>query len=215
LKPGLVSQIFAEYDSLAPVALRLLYEELVQQGMFEAEHVSPSTKRCIRQIRGRLHYRVLSDVTLAPLVEARVSQLADVYYRMKRRLLVITSGTRTPEQQARAMFIKLRQGGRYRSLYRRREAAAEIRQTYRAGRRQRMSRQEIIASMAAVIRQQMLREVYISEHLREGAVDIRSRGMSRSRKRALRRAARRFRGLRLMPQERRPPHFHLQVDVDP
>jgi hypothetical protein len=147
-------------------------------------------------------------------VEACVSRLADRFHRRKRRVLVITSGTRTPYTQARAMYSKLIRRARYRRLYRKRELAEEIRQSFYAARRvrPRLRRREVIARMAATIRQQMDRGLYVSEHLREGAVDLRSRNLRRSQKVVLERTVRELCGLKLNREERTPPHFHLQVD---
>ena len=66
--------------------------------------------------------------------------------------------------------------------------------------------------MTDTIREQMSRGLYVSEHLREGAVDLRSRNLRRRHKIVLERTVRELQGLKLNREERIPPHFHLQVD---
>jgi hypothetical protein len=57
----------------------------------------------------------------------------------------------------------------------------------------------------------MDRGVFISAHLRAGAVDIRNRDMTVTEKRALVAAVSEVGGVTAL-EESRPPHYHLQVD---
>ena len=149
-------------------------------------------------------------------VEHRVSQLADHFFAKARRELVITSGTRSPEEQATAMYLKLILRSDLRRLYRKWEAAQEIKRAYSAGWTKRLRRPQIIAAMADVIRAQMKEGIYVSPHLKAGAVDIRSRSWRAGTKAAFQRAAASFSGLRLLREEKTPPHFHLEIlDTDP
>ena len=108
------------------------------------------------------------------------------------------------------MYGKLARRLRYRSLYKKRELAEEIRQTYLAARRRGKRAAEIIAAMTATIEDQVRRGLYVSAHLKRVAVDVRSYDMPRRVRRALQRAVASFEGMSLL-REKRPPHFHLEV----
>lgn len=162
-----------------------------------------------------LSFRALPGVVLSPEVARQLDLVAAPYLRRTRRQLVVTSGSRTVESQAAAMYAKLRKGRRLLRLYRHRALALEVIKAYRAARRRRMGRGATLAAMAAVMRRQVASGEYVSAHLRHGAVDIRSRGMRRRHKRVFRWLVGRTRGVRLIKEERHPPHFHLEVDPPP
>jgi hypothetical protein len=155
----------------------------------------------------RCHER-LPEVQLEPEIERRLAAIAGRYFRATGRRLVVTSGTRGPESQAEAMYIKLRLGVNLLRQYRDRASVLEIRDAWRQTKRAGGGREECIAAMATAIARQMSEERYISRHLRSGAVDVRSRNMTRKDKAALLRSAREEPGVRIM-EEGRPPHFHL------
>ena len=72
-------------------------------------------------------------------------------------------------------------------------------------------REERVAALERVIRAQIDRGVFISAHLREGAVDIRNRDMTQAEKRAFLDGVDEVGGV-LALEESRPPHYHLQID---
>jgi len=216
LDPLFVERVAADFGGFAPVALREADTALETMGLLEDDELRPVVERCRKEIQRTLHYRVQPHVRLTLPVEHRVSQLADHFFAKARRELVITSGTRSPEEQATAMYLKLILRSDLRRLYRKWEAAQEIKRAYSAGWTKRLRRPQIIAAMADVIRAQMKEGIYVSPHLKAGAVDIRSRSWRAGTKAAFQRAAASFSGLRLLREEKTPPHFHLEIlDTDP
>ncbi len=147
-------------------------------------------------------------VVVPEALEARLEAVARALFRATGRRLLVTSGTRSAERQAAAMYVKARLGSNLRRVYRS-DLAAPIVRAYRRGRKNKATKAEIVAEMAAVIEAQMARGLYISRHLRAGAIDVRSRGLSRNERQALRAAIRADGGIRLL-EEGRPPHFHLE-----
>jgi len=137
-----------------------------------------------------------------------MEQIAAEFRRRTGQRLHVTSGTRTPDQQARAMYDKIRLGQRLTRLYRDYDAASEIQTAYRRNRRQ--GRAATVRAMAAVIRTQMGRGCYISRHLYASAVDVRSRNLSRRNRRVFRSVVQSVGGVQLL-EEGTPPHFHLQL----
>lgn len=157
-----------------------------------------------------LPFTMESDVVMSPPLRRTVAELAQAFRASAGRSFHVTSGTRTPLGQARAMFDKLASGGRLTGLYRDYDAARQIEEAYRRTRR--AGRGPCVAAMARVVSEQIARGLYISRHLHSGAVDIRSRDMSGRERRAFRSLVARRRGVRLL-EEGRPPHFHLEFPV--
>ena len=214
LEQGFAERIALDFGGVgyATVVLRELGRGIEAGGLEQQPELKLLGERALKQLHRHVHYEVLPHVALPMEIELAVARLADRFYSRARCPLVITSGPRTPESQAFAMYLKINQGASLRGLYRKTEAAQEIRKAYDAGRRARKKHGPIIADMAEVIRQQMARGVYISPHLKGGAVDIRSRTLNRRAKIALQDAVARFRGMRLIREEKIPPHFHLEIN---
>ncbi|WP_437876412.1 hypothetical protein [Sorangium sp. So ce513] len=154
-------------------------------------------------------YQVLPGVTLPANIAAKVEQIDRGYARRTREHLVITSGTRDAHRQARAMFTKMRLGEDILQLYRNKAAAREIKKAYQANARK--PPEQVVAAMEAVIQDQIDRGIYISAHLRRGAVDVRNRTMSPKQKRAFLESTAEVGGV-LVIDESTPPHYHLQID---
>ena len=148
------------------------------------------------------------NVSLPEAVAGRLNRIARRFFVETGRRVLVTSGTRGPHGQAAAMYTKLTRGRSLLALYRNRDAARQIQAVYSAGRRSRASRARIVSSMAEVIETQMKRGVYISRHLVSGAVDLRSRGLSRRERSSLRTAVRAETRVTVL-EEQHPPHFHL------
>jgi hypothetical protein len=153
----------------------------------------------------------LPDVSLSAEVEARLARIADAYFRRTGKPLVLTSGTRDAERQAQAMVEVLRLGGDIVRLYRNKAAARELKRAYDLARQSNRSQPETVDALAAVLRAQMDRGVYVSAHLRAGAVDVRSYDMSAADRRAFVEGAREVGGAEVI-EESAPPHFHLQLE---
>jgi hypothetical protein len=154
-------------------------------------------------------YSMLPGVTLSPEVAARVEQMDEAYFGKTRKRLVITSGTRDAARQAKAMYKVMKLGGDIVRLYKNKAAATEIKQAYdrTAGK----TPDEVVSAMYDVIRGQIQRGVYISAHLRAGAVDIRNRTMSVLEKKAFVESMAGIGDVRVL-EEFSPPHFHVQID---
>lgn len=156
-------------------------------------------------------YKTLSGVRLSADVKQRVARLARRYMKATGRPLVITSGTRTPAEQAAAMYAKLRRGHNLLRLYRKTALAREVIRAYRKARRKRLGGRATRAAMARVMRAQLARGEHLSLHLKAGAVDVRSYNLTRRQKRIFRRLVRKEPEVVLIKEERHPPHFHLEV----
>ena len=154
------------------------------------------------------YFTAEEDVRLSGRMESTLRRIARRYHERTGQRLHVTSGTRSPRQQAEAMYDKLRLGVRLTRLYRDYEAAAEIQQTYR--RHRRAGRRRCVRAIARVIRRQVDRGCFISRHLHASAVDVRSRTMSARQRRVFREVVREVGGVELL-EEGRPPHFHLQM----
>ncbi|WP_437755489.1 hypothetical protein [Sorangium sp. So ce1389] len=154
-------------------------------------------------------YEVLPGVTLPAKIAAKLEQIDRGYARRTREHLVITSGTRDANRQARAMFTKLRLGEDLLQLYRNKAAVQEIKKAYQASSRK--PPEQVVAAMEAVIQDQIDRGIYVSAHLRRGAVDVRNRTMSSKERRAFLESAAEVEGV-LVIDETTPPHYHLQID---
>ncbi|EYF07964.1 Very large tegument protein [Chondromyces apiculatus DSM 436] len=158
-----------------------------------------------------MRFTLLPGVTLPPGVKEKVTRIADGYFRRTGKPLVVTSGVRDAVSQADAMYDLFRLGADVDTLYRNKGALREIQRAYNAGRAASRPEGVVVAAMGEVIRRQVESGVYISAHLRSGAVDVRNRDMSLSEKRALLDAVLEVGGVTAL-EETRPPHYHLQVD---
>ena len=156
-------------------------------------------------------YQVLPEVSLSPEVERKVAMIAESYHRRTGKTLVLTSGTRDVARQAEAMHELLRLGADLSRIYKNREAVKEVTAAYQRGRAERRPPRAVIEAVADVLREQMQRGVYVSAHLRAGAVDVRSRGMSASDKRAFVAGVEEVGGAEVI-EEVAPPHFHVELE---
>jgi hypothetical protein len=154
-------------------------------------------------------FKVLPGVTLSTDAAAALERIDDAYYKKTGQRLVITSGTRDAARQAKAMYKMIRLGADITGLYRNKTAAREIKAAYTrsAGK----PAEAVVMAMYDTIRDQIDRGVYISAHLRAGAVDIRNRTMSPSQKKAFEQSVAEVGGASLL-EETKPPHYHLQLE---
>ena len=128
------------------------------------------------------------------------------YNRRTRRHLIVTNFQRSPAQQARIVrnIIRRRSIAYLLSLYRHSPAIREIANAYIKNRR---SPQRAQRRLTVVIENQIARGVYVSEHLRGQAVDIRSRGRNGARLSILRAVAHDI-GAKVSVE---PDHFHVRL----
>ena len=160
---------------------------------------------------GARRYSLLPEVKLAPAIEGKLAQIAEAFFRRTGKPLVVTSGTRDPERQAEAMHELLRLGVDITKLYRNTRAAAEIARAFQEARAAGKPPAAAVRDLAAVIRRQIERGVFVSAHLRAGAVDVRNRDMSAAQRRAFLEGVAEVGGVAVLDEEA-PPHFHLQLD---
>jgi hypothetical protein len=127
------------------------------------------------------------------------------YRRSAGRDLYITDGHRTERQQAIAIRKNLRLYGTRHVivLYRSSPAIREIVQAYRLNRRSGRS----ISAMTRVIEKQVSQGIFISNHMRWRAVDVRSRGWHRARLSVLQQVAQSM-GARVSVE---PNHYHVDL----
>lgn len=154
-------------------------------------------------------YALLSDVTLSDEVAAKVAKIDDAFARKTREHLVITSGQRDAVRQAKAMYKMLELGADIVRLYQNKSAAREILVAYEAARGKPVD--EGVSALLAVLKGQIARGIYISAHLRDGAVDVRNRTMKPRERQAFLKAVAEVGGVSLL-EESKPPHYHLQIE---
>ncbi|HVF45022.1 MAG TPA: peptidoglycan-binding protein [Pyrinomonadaceae bacterium] len=154
------------------------------------------------------HFTVDEGVVLSDDARERIGRIADEYFRRTGNNLRVTDGTRTAHDQARQIYNKIQLNDT--GIYRDQTSLAEIRRAYDAGVRAGNSRAQIIDDMSAVIQGQVNRGVYISRHLRAGAVDVSVRGMTTADEREFRASVAAADAGTSVLRETRPPHFHLQ-----
>lgn len=148
-----------------------------------------------------------TDIRLSPLVERKMSQIADEYHRLTGRNLTVTDGDRTARDQADRMYARFR-GGNF-GGYLNRTLLAEITAAYREGERRGESPLQIRDRMAQTIQNQTDRGQYISRHLVGQGADVRIRDMSASDRAAFLRAVETIGGA---TQLNEGDHWHIQVD---
>lgn len=154
-------------------------------------------------------YSVAAGVALTSDIEGSLSTIADAYYAATSSEIVVTSGTRTAESQAGAMYDKFQAGGEGEvNLYRDTDSAQEIYDVYKAAIDAGSDRATGVSQMTAKIQSQIDAGTFISKHLKSGAVDVRSRDMTDDQKKAFRTAAEATASSVLL--ETSPPHWHLQ-----
>ena len=201
----LADRIDRDFSSCAASARRIALS-----AMERVQYSSAAWRRAKRQVGRGQSYQLATGVKLPWLTEVALAAFADAYRRRGGPALFITSGHRTPLSQAEAMYAKLMLKTRLDRLYRQYGAAREIIRAFRRARRRRLSATRIVQSMRQVIDKQVCGGVFVSQHLRAGAVDIRTRTLTRRQRRILRKLARAWRKRVYLKVERRPPHFHLE-----
>jgi len=153
------------------------------------------------------HYTTKSGVILEANVKLKVKKIADKYYAATQKNIVVTSGTRTSKSQAEAMYGKLA-GGDKLTVYKNRIAAQEIKKSYDDAVTAKKLKPQVIQSIRSTIDSQILKKIYISKHLRKGAIDVRSRDMTPNEKIKFKTAS--IGVATKVILEVTPPHFHLQ-----
>jgi peptidoglycan hydrolase-like protein with peptidoglycan-binding domain len=126
----------------------------------------------------REHFRTIGHVALSSHAHSLLTGIAYHYYLWTGEDLTATSGTRTPREQARAMYDNLYHGRNRETHYRKHQAYQEILNAYNEARRSGANERATIDAMTRIIEAQVARHIYISRDLQGEAVDVRSRAMS-------------------------------------
>ena len=154
-----------------------------------------------------MDYSIKAGVTLSLAIKGKVEKIATPYFAATQHKFTVTSGQRSAKSQASAMYTKIAAGSKL-TDYRDQTSAQAIKAAYDAGVKARQSRDKTVADMVAVIDAQIANGVYISKHLRDGAVDVRSRDMDETQRAKFKEEAEKVATSVLL--EKFPPHWHLQ-----
>ena len=149
---------------------------------------------------------------ISPNIKAQVDAIRADFERQTGLRIKVTSGARTPVEQAQAMYDKLQKGGSL-SIYANQTAAAEVQAAYDLARKSGAGMTDAVASMSKVIQGQVGRGVYISKHLTDMAIDISTlsadqKVLARDKLGILFSIIEKNGGKIL--QESKPPHLHVQ-----
>lgn len=167
----------------------------------------------LQKVPGTNQMEVLArDLRLTDANAKRIVRIATRFHKATKKRLVVTGGTRPPQRQAELMYDKLKRGDDVVALYEHKAAATEVRNAYREAVARKEKRKGTIRVMREVIDAQIGRGVYVSKHLKSGAVDVRSWSMDAAQEKALREAVKEEPGVTLMDERDGPePHFHLNM----
>lgn len=117
-----------------------------------------------------------SAIILPPAVEKKVNDIADAFFNLTNKKIVVTDGTRTAAQQAVQVYNKILSDEL--TIYTNYKAANEIKAAYDLATSQGESKSDTIEAMTAVIESQIKRGVFISRHLTGRAFDVRNKDMT-------------------------------------
>lgn len=145
------------------------------------------------------------NIRLSPFVVEKLIKIAADYHAATGKSLTITDGNRTALEQAYMMIRQIKKGEI--GLYTQKQAAAEVKKVYDAGRANGKSDEQIAQDIGKVIQNQMDSQgVFISRHLRNRGADIRSRDMTPKERSAFNQAAKKH-GVEVLKEG---DHLHLQ-----
>lgn len=162
----------------------------------------PSQPQSTTSPSGMTNLLTVENLELSATTRANLVQIANIVGQP----LTVSSGKRSAQKQAKAMFDKFILGDKP-SLYRNQTAYLQIRREFEkpdSGR----SREQIENAMAVIIERQMSEGIYISQHLTDTAADVSLRGLSESTVRKIVELAKKLGGSAIV--EKKPPHIHLQ-----
>ncbi|MBW8754446.1 MAG: hypothetical protein JF595_09885 [Sphingomonadales bacterium] len=109
---------------------------------------------------------------LSAQVIVKANSLSDSIQATTQYRIMVTSGRRGADRQAEAMYDNYadKTSKRYADV----SAERDVKRAFDQGRNAGKGRDEIIDDMAEVLKAQVSRGVYISRHMRSGAIDIRT-----------------------------------------
>jgi hypothetical protein len=145
-------------------------------------------------------------------IEKTVAQFAKQAAARIQRPIVVTSAARTPQSQAEALRTKIAMGDNIMKLYRDKQSAYAVLLAYKQAKHAGASKAQVVEQMAEVIESQVDQGVFLSNHLREGAVDIRTRDLTNWQRKQLIAAAEEVPGVHKTILESIPPHLHIEIE---
>lgn len=150
------------------------------------------------------HFRVVSGILMTTSLQEKVANLANHYFALTGNDLIVTSGYRPPDRQAKAMFDKITREGEtsVRNLYKNKTAIDEILNVYG---KHKGNPTTATAEMQKTIEGQVKRGIFISSHLRSNALDVRKQTTDFAQ---LKKAVAQVGGRRAI---READHFHIEL----
>ena len=104
------------------------------------------------------NYTSNPGITLPIGIKVKVKKIADEYYSLTKKKIVVTSGARTAKSQAEAMYGKL-SGGDSLTIYKNQIAAKEIKKAYDDGSAAKKQKNEIISDIEKTIDSQIKKRI--------------------------------------------------------
>ncbi|HEY0867629.1 MAG TPA: hypothetical protein VGE01_09625 [Fimbriimonas sp.] len=207
---NLIQSVKADFGETTPVVLRNLKKALEVGAKDPAPAVKVASRTVLPSVAARIPYHLNPGVKMPLGVEAKVAALAHATRERTGKKITITSGTRNAVRQAAAMRTKIALGENLTKLYANKTAVKEVIYAYEQAKAAGYGKEDVTNAMAQVIEQQVDQGVYLSNHLKEGAVDIRTRDLSYREKLAILQTVKQIPGMRAL-DESTPPHIHLDV----
>lgn len=132
----------------------------------------PPSKPAQVERRQAVRFRRSADLDLPEPVVAKANVLSDAVRTATGHEIHVTSGRRAADRQAAAMYDNYLDNSPPR--YRNKVAESEVKLAYDKGRKNGLNRDQIVREMTKVLHSQTMRGIYLSPHMRSGAIDIRS-----------------------------------------
>lgn len=157
------------------------------------------------------YYTIDPNIIISPEAKNILDLIGAEYFKQTGKRFNVNSGTRDPYRQAEAMYVKY-PGDKTFSEYRNRPAINEILEAIRKAQKAGQSRAQIVKAMGDVIKSQVERGIYISSHLKAGAIDISVFATAETPepdKKLIISIAKKVTGGQAF-EETNPPHIHIQ-----
>lgn len=154
-----------------------------------------------------------SQVVLTGSITTVLSRIAYGYYLLTGRELVVTSGLRSADEQARLMRGKATHGkSALVRLYKSAKLADNIWEAYDNAHKAGAGERGEIEAMATVIRDQVNQREYVSSHLTGRAFDVRTPEDRRAFEQVVQEVLGSIHGHLIEKELHGEPHFHVQFD---
>ncbi|MFN0032714.1 MAG: peptidoglycan-binding domain-containing protein [Flavobacteriales bacterium] len=168
-----------------------------------------STMRRLQAYAGTYYSIKDKSVILGDGVERVIDAIATRFYCNSGRRIVVTSGIRTPNTQAKALHTKLKLGDDVLKLYGYGANIKNIVNAHDKSVKAGNTEEQTIKAMEDEITAQVKAGKFISAHLYSKAFDVRSTDMEGRVKRLFKRVAQPC--VKSFIEENKPPHFHMQA----